>query len=245
MSPTFDHAPAVELPDVEAGRLPQRYSYTMQSVFMAQLQPLLKPEVTILDVGSGRAPTLAPADRPEGCHYIGTDIAAEELAAAPPDAYDESFAHDISRPLPARDGVDIVISWQVLEHVASLPDALANLHAVIRPGGTMLAQFSGAFASFAIAARAMPHPVRVAVMARLLGHHEEEKFPTHFDRCYAPALRRLLRDWSSFELTSFYRGAPYLGFNRPLQRAYLAYEDLIASRQVETLATHYLLRATT
>jgi SAM-dependent methyltransferase len=243
VSPTIDQSPPEELEDVRAGRLPARYGYRMQDVFLERLRPLLTPGVTILDVGAGRSPTLAPADRPAGCRYLGLDISAEELEAAGADAYDATYVHDIVEPLAELRDVDVIISWQVLEHVSSLPSALSNLHALLRPGGTLLAQTSGSFAAFAIAARVMPHRLRVKVMARYLGHHEDEKFPTSFDHCTARSIRKLLREWGPSEIVPFYRGAPYFGMSRPLQRLYLGYEGFIAAQEWDNLATHYLLIA--
>jgi hypothetical protein len=80
-------------------------------------------------------------------------------------------------------------------------------------------------------------------MARYLGHHEEEKFPTSYDHCTARAFKKLLADWESAEIVPFFRGAPYFSMSRPLQRMYLGYEDFIAARHWDTLATHYLLVA--
>jgi hypothetical protein len=80
-------------------------------------------------------------------------------------------------------------------------------------------------------------------MVRYLGHAEEQKFPTHYDHCHARAMRTLLGDWQSSELVPFYRGAPYFSFSRPLQRAYLGYENFIESRSMDNLATHYLIIA--
>jgi SAM-dependent methyltransferase len=243
VSPTIDQEPPEELADVRAGRLPARYGYRMQDVFLEHLRPLLVPGVQILDVGAGRSPTLAPADRPEGCRYLGLDISAEELEAAGSDAYDAAYVHDIVAPLPELRDLDVIISWQVLEHVESLPLALANLRAMLKPGGTLLAQLSGSFAAFALAARVIPHSLRVKAMSRYLGHGEELKFPTHFDHGTARAIRRLLGDWESSELIPFFRGAPYFSFSRPLQRLYLGYEGLIESRSIDSLATHYLIIA--
>jgi 2-polyprenyl-6-hydroxyphenyl methylase/3-demethylubiquinone-9 3-methyltransferase len=243
MSPTIDQAPPEELEDVRAGRLPARYGYRMQDVFLERLRPLLVPGVRILDLGAGRSPTLAPEDRPEGCYYVGLDISAEELEAAPPAAYDASYVHDIVEPLAELREFDVVISWQVLEHVSSLPQALANLRGTLQPGGTLLAQLSGTFAAFALASRVIPHRLRVEAMARYLGHAEELKFPTHFDHCYARAIKSLLREWGSGEIVSYYRGAPYFSMSRPLQRLYLGYENFIESRSISSLATHYLIIA--
>lgn len=239
----MDQSPPEELEDVRAGRLPARYGYRMQDVFLERLRPLLLPGVTILDLGGGRSPTLSPEARPPGCQYLGLDISATELAAAGPGAYDSTYAHDIMEPLGEVREVDVIISWQVLEHVRSLSRALCNLHAMLRPGGTLLAQLSGSFAAFAVAARFMPHGLRVKMMARHLGHAEELKFPTHYDRCNARAIAKMLGDWSSSEVVPYFRGAPYFSMSRPLQRLYLRYEDLIASRRWDTLATHYLIIA--
>jgi hypothetical protein len=114
---------------------------------------------------------------------------------------------------------------------------------MLRPGGTLLAQLSGSFAAFALAARVMPHRLRVKAMARYLGHHEDEKFPTHYDRCSARAIAKLLSDWDSSEIVPFFRGAPYFSMSRPLQRLYLGYENFIASHSWDSLATHYLIVA--
>jgi SAM-dependent methyltransferase len=215
----------------------------MQDVFLEHLRPLLVPAVRILDVGAGRTPALARADRPAGCHYVGLDVSSQELAAADPDAYDQTYEHDIVEPLNELSALDVVVSWQALEHVRSLPRALANLRQMLRPGGTLLAQLSGSFAVFALAARVIPHRLRVKAIVRYLGHVEEQKFPTHYDHCHARAIRKLLNDWEASELVSFYRGAPYFSFSRPLQRLYLGYEGFIESRSMDNLATHYLIIA--
>lgn len=232
-----------ELPEVRAGRLPRRYGYAMQEVLWSQLRPLLKPGIRILDVGSGRNPSISPEERPSECQYIGLDISAAELASAPEGVYDDTLVHDITQPLPPLEKFDLVVSWQVLEHVKPLGRALENLRAVLRPGGTMLAQVSGTFSAFALLARVVPHSTRVWAMTRYLGHAEEEKFPTRYEHCWASAIERLCSDWSSVSLYPFYRGATYFGMSAPMQRAYLKYESAVAAKDVRNLATHYLVVA--
>lgn len=243
MTAAMPDDPAVELPEVNAGILPGRYGYSMQSVFLDHVRPLLIPDVAIVDVGAGRSPTIPRAYRPAGCRYVGLDVSESELRAAAPDAYDRTIAHDITRPLPLEEQFDVVLSWQVLEHVRPIDQALDNLRHVLRPGGTIVAQVSGAFAAFALLARVVPHRARVWAMARFLGHPEEIKFPTYYDRCWASALERILAEWSSVTILPYYRGAVYFAFSRPLQRMYLGYESALARRNVRNLATHYLLIA--
>jgi SAM-dependent methyltransferase len=245
MSPTIESgAPAQELPLVRAGVLPERYGEPMQEELFRRVQPLLVPDVAILDVGAGRYPTIAPADRPPGCRYVGLDVEPTELAAASPDAYDEDVVADITNAL-GRDGeFDVIVSWQVLEHVSPLAAAFENLRTALRPGGTMLAQLTGSNAGFALGGRLLPPKARVWLATHVLGHDEEEKFETRYDRSSYKALERLLAGWSEVEIVPFYRGAPYFGFWRPLQRAYLAYESAIERRRLKNLATHYLAVAT-
>jgi SAM-dependent methyltransferase len=238
------YEPPAELDDVRAGRLPPRYGWRMQDFLLMHARPLLVPGVRVLDVGGGRHPTIPVALRPHGTRYTGLDAAPGELAAAPAGSYDATIVHDITAPLPAGPPYDLIVSWQVLEHVSSLPRALGHLRAALRPGGALVAQVSGAFAFFALAARALPHAARVRLMRRLLGSPAEEKFPTHYDRCWASALDRALAGWSWHALHPHYRGASYLTMSRAATRLYLAYEDVVARMAVRNLATHYLVLAT-
>lgn len=238
----FD-APAAELPEVQAGRLPRRYGYAMQSVFLEHVRPLLKPEIAILDVGAGRNPIIPPDHRPSDCHYVGLDVSEEEMRAAPAGAYDATIVHDVTHPLGFDETFDLIVSWQVLEHVKPIEQALENLKRMLRPGGTMVAQLSGSFSAFAVLARVVPHRARVWAMARYLGHAEEMKFPTSYDRCWASGLERILASWASVTVLPYYRGAVYFAFSRPLQRCYLRYESSIARHDVRNLATHYLVIA--
>jgi SAM-dependent methyltransferase len=244
MSPTIESgAPAQELPLVRAGVLPERYGEPMQEELFRRIQPLLVPDIAILDVGAGRHPTIAPADRPPGCRYVGLDIESAELAAADPGAYDEDVVADITDPLDRDGEFDVVVSWQVLEHVSPLAAAFENLRAALRPGGTMLAQLTGSNAAFALGGRLLPARARAWLAIHVLGHREEEKFPTRYDRSTERSIERMLSKWSEVEIVPFYRGAPYFGFWRPLQRAYLAYESAIERRRLANLATHYLVVA--
>jgi SAM-dependent methyltransferase len=245
VSPTIrTDEPPEELADVRAGRLPARYDHRMQDVFLDRLAAVRRPGMDVLDVGSGRAPTIAPEDRPEGWRYVGLDIDDAELRAAPDGAYDEAIVHDLAERRPElEERFDLVLSWQVLEHVRPIDAALEGMRRMLRPGGTAIAQLSAGRSLHGLGARVVPHRVRSRAMHRLLGAAEEEKFPTAFDRCDHRSLQRMLAPWSHAEITPFYRAAPYLGFARPLQRAYLAYENAVAARDVRGLATHLLVVA--
>lgn len=217
----------------------------MQSLLLERMRPVLEHASKVLDAGGGRKPFVPPEARPVGGRYVGADVSREELEAAPAGAYDATMVVDLSRPLPTDERFDVIVSWQVLEHVASMDQALANLHAALVPGGVLFAQVSGGLAVFSLAARLLPHRARVMFMKRLLGSLEEEKFPTHYDQCTARRLRRILQEgqWESVEIVSYYRAAYYFEFSWLLEALYLQFEDRLERWRIDNLATHYLIVA--
>ena len=233
-----------EQSQVSLGLLPPRYAEDWFAPFQRAIEPALAPDVRILDVGSGRRPTLPPWQRPANCHYAGLDVARAELDAAPAGSYNEIIVGDITASQAVlMERFDLIVSWQVLEHVKPLDVALANLRSYLVPGGLMVAQLSGAFAAFALAARVVPFRLSRAAMVLLLDVDAEEKFPTHYDRCWYAALDRMLAQWSEHSILPRYKGGRYFRFARPAERAYLAYENQIAQRDWRNLATHYVISA--
>jgi SAM-dependent methyltransferase len=230
--------------DTLAGRLPERYAEHWPAPFQALAREALAPGVRVLDVGSGRAPSISPVERPAGCHYAGLDLSAAELRRAPAGSYDEMIVTDVNRRRPELEGrFDLVVSWQVLEHVRPLDMTLENLRRYLRPGGRLVAQMSGCFSAFGLINQVVPPRLGVWAMARLLGRDPESVFPAYYHRCWYGALARTLAPWSEWQILPRYRGAPYLGFMRPLQAAYMAYEEWAVRGGHDNLATHYLVVA--
>ena len=224
--------------------LPARYGEPLADRFYDYLRPRLVPHVKILDVGSGRSPTLAPELRPPDTEYVGLDISRAELEAATPSAYNKIVVGDIaSRDLRLIDTFDLVLSWQVLEHVEDLEMAVSNIKSYLRPGGRLVAQLSGSFALFAVIARMTPHKYRDMALEKLLKMNPDEKFKTHYDRCGEKSLERLLDNWGHHEIVPRYCGAMYFSFFRPLEQLYLVYENWLYRGDRSNLATHYLVVA--
>jgi 2-polyprenyl-6-hydroxyphenyl methylase/3-demethylubiquinone-9 3-methyltransferase len=227
-----------------AGKLPPRYAEQTRARFDALAAPGLREGATVLDLGSGRDPVYPAGGRPAGLRYIGFDVSAHELEMAPPGSYDEAIVSDAAVPVPALEGrCDLIVSWQVFEHLGDLPATVANLRRYLTPDGRLVAMLSGRFAAFALANAVLPTRVGNAVASRALGVPSEDVFPAHYHHCHASALRRAFRDWGRVELVPFYRGAIYFRFAPPALAAYLRYENWADRRRIETLATHYLLRA--
>jgi len=107
----------------------------------------------------------------------------------------------------------------------------------------MVALLSGSLAIHSLLARVVPYRVSTPLLERLLGAPPEEHFPTHYDQCRAPALRKLLSTWDESGIVPLYKAGGYLQFSRPLERAYLTYENWAYNARRENLATHYVIWA--
>jgi SAM-dependent methyltransferase len=237
--------PAPSDPQAARGvQLPKRYRDPWVELFVARLQPSLVDGARVLDIGSGRRPAVPPAQRPPGCEYVGLDISRAELAAAASDAYDETIEADVSELLLSqRDRFDLIVGWQVLEHVDDLGQCLENLHSYLRQGGSLVAMLSGRNAYFGVLNRMLPDQLGSWMMERLLDRPPNTVFPAHYDGCTDDGLHERLAAWSCCDVLPLYRGAGYLRFSAPLQKAYLRYEDWAFTRGRANLATHYLIVA--
>jgi SAM-dependent methyltransferase len=203
-----------------------------------------RPGSVVLDIGSGRQPSVPPDLRAESGEYVGLDLSEAELRRAGADAYDRLVVTNLTNRVPELVGtVDLAVSWQVLEHVAPMSVALDNIHAYLRPGGVLVAGFSGAWSAFAVPNRLVPHGVARFVLRRLLGRDPETVFPAPYDSCTHSGMTAVLAGWSDVVIVPRWRGAVYFGFLPPLQWLYLKVEDMLERGRHLDLATHYLVIA--
>jgi 2-polyprenyl-6-hydroxyphenyl methylase/3-demethylubiquinone-9 3-methyltransferase len=226
--------------------LPARYDEPWTAPFRTEIERRLVPGATILDIGGGRHPAIAAQERPDGTTYIGLDPDPHELDAAPPGSYDRKIVGGAEQLVPDLIGtVDLVVSWQVFEHVRSLEAVLVNCREYLAPTGAVVSLFSGRWAAFAVVNRMLPNRWGFPIVDRLARRSARGKpiFPAYYDSCSDRAIRRLTARWSSVDLTPFYRGAVYFSFARSALRMYLVYEDAAHRKQSRQLATHYLLVA--
>ncbi|MDA0182368.1 class I SAM-dependent methyltransferase [Solirubrobacter phytolaccae] len=226
--------------------LPARYATAWRPMFQDAIRERLSPGATVLDIGSGRHPSLAAAERRDA-RWVGLDLSEDELRRAPEDAYQERVVADLSARVDSLAGsIDLAVSWQVLEHVKPLGRALDNVYAYLKPGGQFVALFSGGFSAFAIVNRLLPDRLGHTVVSKIMRRPSDglhPVFPAYYDRCYASALERMFAGWSHVSIEPHFRGAVYFHFSAALQRAYLAYESAAARRGLDNLATHYFVVA--
>lgn len=226
--------------------LPPRYHTRWRDPFEDNIRTRLREGMTVLDVGSGRNPTLVPVDRPANTTYVGLDLSSGELERAGLGTYDELVEADVTSRVPELVGrVDLAVSWQVFEHIKPLGAALDNLHAYLKPGGTLISVFSGRWSAFGIVNRLIPDAVGSRLVERSMRRQGSNQpvFPAHYDHCTYSALSKMTADWSDVELHALFRAATYFHFSRLLTRTYLAYENAVRRAGLADLATHYLLIA--
>lgn len=160
--------------------------------FLSAVVPaLIRPGITIADVGGGKRPFLtAKQKRKLGCTVIGIDIDAAELAAAPRGAYDRTIATDIcATPLDLE--ADLVICSAVLEHVRDARGALANIMRLVRPGGRVAAFLPCRNAPFAVLNRVLPERMKQRLLFRMFPKLDGRAgFPAHYDMATPARYRR-------------------------------------------------------
>ena len=224
--------------------LPARYHTRWNDEFERCVCARFRDGARILDLGSGSRPAVSVLQRPRNSFYEGLDISRDELEKAPAGSYDEWRIADAAEFVKElEDDFDLIVSWQVLEHVKPVGLAIENCRRYLRPGGAFVALFSGTFSAVGLINRLTPHRLGVAAMKHLHARDPETVFPAYYDGTWHSSLCRYFENWQSVEIVPFFRGAEYFSFNRTLQRAYLLYEDWAASGNRANLATHYLVEA--
>lgn len=231
--------------EVHRGRLPTRYDLTNWGrEFEERARESLIPGACVLDAGSGRRPAIPVELRPANCRYVGLDLSRSELEQAPEGSYDEMIAGDIIRRIPELQGrFDLIVSFQVLEHVKPLDDAIDNLRSYLRPGGRLVTQLSGSLSVFGLLNRLLPSRTTVWMLKNLLGRAPETVFPAYYHRCWAGALERILIPWTEAEVIPVWYGAPYFSFSKTLQASYIGYEEFVRTANHRNLASHYVVDA--
>ncbi|MGE0057177.1 MAG: class I SAM-dependent methyltransferase [Dehalococcoidia bacterium] len=236
-------SPAITMNPQYAG-MPTRYHIPWRTPFDERIERELRPGIRILDLGSGRTPAISRSRLPEGVVYAGLDLSESELRKAPEGSYDEMHVADINSRLPELEGqFDLIVSWQVLEHVKSLDEALDNVCAYLKPGGCLIAQFSGTFSVFGLINRVIPQRVGVGLMRVLLKRNPETVFPAYYHHCWYGAIDRAMKNWSQVDIVSRYEAARYFNFSPPLRSVYARVEDWMIKGNYRNLATHYLIDA--
>jgi SAM-dependent methyltransferase len=227
--------------------LPARYHrpvWPLGEQFDQAMLDALRPNMRILDLGSGRGPALWPKDRLPGTTYAGLDISLSELQAAPAGSYDEMYQADATKRATELEGsFDLVVSFQVFEHVKPLDVAFENMRAYLKPGGRAIVQMSGTWSLFGMINKVVPQGLAVWMLQKATRRSKESVFPAYYHKCWDDPLEKILKPWSAHEIRPLYLGGDYFNFFSPIGRAYVAYENWAMNSGKRSLASHYLVIA--
>jgi SAM-dependent methyltransferase len=168
----------------------EEYGVTADDQAIADVQALYEAfastsaRLSILDAGCGRRSYL---DFGEHVHLTGIDISEEQLSRNP--RLNERIVGDLQEyPLPAA-AFDVVVCWDVLEHLRDPRAAIRRMGAAVKPDGLLI--IAGPIPRSLKGALAKLSPDRVHVwIFRLLNpqaDEDEAPFHTYLRRDVMPA----------------------------------------------------------
>lgn len=170
------------------------------------------------------------------------DPSAAELAAGE-SGYVETHIARAEDFVPRLEGrADLVVSHQVFEHVEDFASSVRNVERYLKPGGTFLCQFSGAWSIFAIAHRLIPARLR-DVAVRVATGQDRKQFPAPYDRCHPRAFTPLFASWEDVRVIKTYNAHWYVHRIPVLAPSFRWFETRVLGR-FDALASHYLVIAT-
>ncbi len=163
---------------------------TVQSILDQALAGREHPRALDAGCGSGRRIRL-----PSEVKTVGIDISSRQLERNRHLA--ERIQGDLQTyPLP-RGSFDLVICWEVLEHLPDPEAALRNMARALKPDGLMILALPNLMSIKGLATKLTPHSFHLWFYRRVYrsekrGDDDGGPFPTYFRRAISPTgLRRL------------------------------------------------------
>ncbi len=105
---------------------------------------------------------------PDGAHIVGIDISAQQLEANT--VLDEKILGDIQDYPLSECAFDMVICWDVLEHLDRPADALRNFSQALAPGGMMVLAFPNPCSVKGFLTKVTPHWFHVFIYKYVFRH---------------------------------------------------------------------------
>jgi SAM-dependent methyltransferase len=148
--------------------------------------------VRLLEAGCGSRSRLRFG---ENVRVTGIDISAAQLARNT--GLSERILGDIQTYQFPKNSFDMIICWDVLEHLKAPESALQNFFHAIRPGGLIILHYPNLYSLKGLVAKASPHIVHVWYYRYLLHQpnaalNDTAPFITHLHSASTyPAIRKL------------------------------------------------------
>lgn len=120
----------------------------------------------VLEAGCGSLPMML--DLGEQAHIVGIDISEEQLRRN--EIVDDKILGDLQTHRFAPGEFDLVLCWDVLEHLPHPELALENFRSATRPGGLIVLKLPNVMSAKGLVTKFTPHRFHVWVYRRLLGY---------------------------------------------------------------------------
>ena len=186
-----------------------RENEAVQRILDAELAQ--RPPPRVLEAGCGSTTRLR---FPAGARLTGIDISERQLAANR--VLDEKIVGDVQSFSWSEPRFDVIVSWDVLEHLADPSAALRNLSSALVPCGLIVLALPNLLSIKGAVTRLTPWQAHVwfyrYVMGDRRGPAQWDQFPTFLRLAIAPP--RLIRYASTLGLRPLFR----LEYEGPVQR---------------------------
>jgi len=205
-------------------------------VFLRRLKALGGPDRSLLEMGCGRS---AGFLRTLSGSY-GTLYGFDPEVPAPLQEGNLRLAPGFAEKIDLKDeSVDVLISIDVVEHLADPKKAFQEFMRVLRPGGRILAITPNKSHPPLFAARMLSHGVRQKINGLVTGTEDEDTFPTFYRLNTVPSFHRLAEELGLKVVSAEYisNHPQYLMFSRLCYRM-----GVMAERNLLTLPAFAPLR---
>ena len=130
-----------------------------------------REKVRILEAGCGSSSALKI---PDNAYVVGVDISEQQLRKN--ELLDERHHGDIQNYTFAEESFDMIICWNVLEHLPKPERALENFARWLAPGGIMILALPNVFSTTALAAKFTPFWFHIWWYRNILGIKEAGRY---------------------------------------------------------------------
>ena len=145
--------------------------------FQREVDDLLQPGHTLLDVGCGRSAPVLQKYRNRGYALIGIDC-VDFTVSFPDITLCKREVDDTGLPDAS---VDLVMARSVMEHVRAPAGAYTELRRILRPGGRFVFLTANKWDYASVIARLVPNSLHGPIVRLTEGRAEEDVFPTAYE----------------------------------------------------------------
>jgi len=223
--------------------LPERLTIDGNQEFFRVAPLMLKPGMTVWDVGGGKQPLISQAVKEKlGLRIVGFDISGDELAAAPAGIYDQTVVADLCNFRGVGDA-DLVICQAILEHVPDAASAFAGIASILKSQGKAVLFTPSRNAAFARLNLLLPQKLKTRLLftfyPEAAGH---QGFPAYYDRCTPREFHRLA-EAAGLRITEqrLYYQSAYFTFAFPVHLLWRLWVLLFASVAPESAVESFTL----